>query len=141
MRLGQVGFERPINERWCTEGRAVQLRGHLEHFPFNKGFGAWLAKHNRYSSSEAELLLQAPPRWRTADLLAADPQQRRAAVKALFYSLPGRPLLMFLALYLWRGGVLEGRAGLTFCLLRAWYEFMIACKYRELLRRREGLPV
>lgn len=141
-RLGRVHLERPINERFVFEGRALQLRGHIEHFPFNKGFSAWLARHNRYSSAEAELLLQQePPRWRAAELFAADPQARRAALKSLFYSLPGRPLLMFLGLYLWRGGVLEGRAGLTFCLLRAGYEFMIVCKCRELLRRREGLPV
>jgi hypothetical protein len=48
---------------------------------------------------------------------------------------------MFLALYLVRGGVLEGRAGLTFCLLRAWYEFMIDVKRRELQRRQSNLPV
>jgi hypothetical protein len=142
MRLGKVVMERPINEQCRIEGRALQLQGHLEHYPFNKGFSAWLAKHNRYSSAEAELQVQqARPQWRAAELFAADPQVRRAALKSLFYSLPGRPLLMFAALYLWRGGVLEGRAGLTFCLLRAWYEFMIGCKRRELLRRREGLPV
>jgi hypothetical protein len=48
---------------------------------------------------------------------------------------------MFAALYLLRGGVLEGRAGLTFSLLRAWYEFMIDCKYAELTRRRQKQPV
>ena len=36
---------------------------------------------------------------------------------------------------------LEGRAGLTFSLLRAWYEYMIDCKYCELQRRARGLPV
>jgi glycosyltransferase involved in cell wall biosynthesis len=142
IRLGRVSVERPINELYRSDGSTGRLQGHLEHYPFNKGFSGWLAKHDRYSSMEAELMLRQPRRpWRGADLLAADPQRRRAALKNLVYALPGRPLLMFLALYLVRGGVLEGRAGLTFCLLRAWYEFMIDCKHRELLRRRQGLPV
>ncbi len=48
---------------------------------------------------------------------------------------------MFFALYVVRGGFLDGRAGLTFSLLRAWYEFMIDCKRAELRRRQAGLPV
>jgi hypothetical protein len=35
----------------------------------------------------------------------------------------------------------DGRAGLTFSLLRSWYEYMIDCKIRERVRRRQGLPV
>jgi hypothetical protein len=74
-------------------------------------------------------------------VFARDPVLRRKAIKERVYRLPGRPLLMFLALYLVRGGILEGRAGLTFCLLRAWYEFMIDVKRRELRRRAAKLPV
>ncbi|MBV8063301.1 MAG: hypothetical protein JOY51_06870, partial [Nevskia sp.] len=140
-RLGRVSVERPINELYRADGKVGRLQEHLDHFPFNKGFSGWLSRHDRYSSAEAELMLKGRPPWRAADLLAADPQRRRSALKSLVYALPGRPLLMFLALYLVRGGVLEGRAGLTFCLLRAWYEFMIDCKCRELQCRRQGLPV
>ena len=74
-------------------------------------------------------------------MFASDPDLRRRALKNLAYRLPARPLLMFTALYILKGGFLEGRAGLTFSLLRAWYEFMIDCKYRELRRRRAGEPV
>ena len=141
-RVGQVRIDRPINERYLTDGKTAHLGGHLEHYPFNKGFSGWIAKHDRYSSMEAALLAeQRREAWRVIDLIARDDQCRRRAVKGLAYSLPARPLLMFLALYIVRGGVLEGRAGLTFCLLRAWYEFMIDCKYRELMLRRKGLPV
>ena len=66
---------------------------------------------------------------------------RRRALKATLYRMPGRPLLVFVALYFFRGGLIEGRAGLTFSLLRAWYEYMIDCKYFELQRRARGLPV
>lgn len=142
VRIGQVRVEREINEEYQTDGPKIYLANHLDHYPFNKGFSEWLAKHNRYSTMEAQLLLQngrQGPSLRA--LVTGDSLARRRALKVWAYSLPGRPLWVFLGLYILRGGILEGRAGFTFCCLRAIYEFMIDCKYRELLRRQQGLPV
>jgi hypothetical protein len=142
VRVGHVWVERPINEEYCTSGKTAQFRQHLDHYPFNKGFTEWFAKHDRYSTMEAALKFeQKQVRPRLGALLSRDILQRRKALKALVYTLPGRPLLVFVTLYVLKGGFLEGRAGLTFSLLRAWYEFMIDCKYRELRRRERGLPV
>jgi hypothetical protein len=142
IRIGRVWIERPINEEFKTDGQVSALTGHLDHFPFNKGFHEWILKHDRYSTMEAQLLVASNARsWRWRDLMSTDPTRRRAALKTLVYATPARPVLMFVALYLFRGGILEGRAGLTFSLLRAWYEFMIDCKVRELKRRAQGLPV
>ena len=141
-RIGRVWAERPYNEQIKGDGNVLALESHLDHFPFNKGFHEWISKHDRYSTLEAQILHRTgsdPWRWR--DLAASDPARRRVALKGLIYAMPLRPLLVFNALYLLRGGLFEGRAGLTFCLLRAWYEFMIDCKYRELDRRDRGLPV
>jgi hypothetical protein len=142
VKVGHAWVERPINEEYHTSGKTFQLRGHLDHYPFNKGFAEWIAKHNRYSTSEAALKFSQQgnrPHW--SDLLSRDPLRRRRTLKCLLYGLPGRPLAMFIGLYVVRGGFLEGRAGLTFSLLRAWYEFIIDCKVRELQRRGRGLPV
>ncbi len=57
-RVGRVRVERPINEEYHADGELRDLRGHLDHFPFNKGFDAWIAKHDRYSSMEAQLRLE-----------------------------------------------------------------------------------
>jgi glycosyltransferase involved in cell wall biosynthesis len=142
VRVGRVRVERPINEEYHTDGTVGRLQQHLDHYPFNKGFGEWVDKHDRYSTMEANLRLQQRgERVPLGALFSADALRRRKAQKTLAYALPGRPLLMFLALYLLRGGFLEGRAGYTFCRLRAWYEFMIDLKYRELLRRERDLPV
>lgn len=141
-RVGRVWVERPVNEQYVTDGRIGLLRGHLHHYPFNKGFSAWLLKHDRYSSMEATLRLEEPPApARVAEFASRDPEVRRRALKRLAYRLPARPLLMFLALYIGKRGFAEGRAGLTFSMLRAWYEYMIDCKYREACRRRAGQPV
>jgi len=138
-RRGRISVQRPINEEYYAAGRVVSLSGHLDHYPFNKGFEEWIAKHNRYSTMEARLFEQRRAQPLTGSVFTRDPVLRRKAIKDRVYRLPGRPVLIFMALYLLRGGILEGRAGLTFCLLRAWYEFMIDCKRRELRRRAGGL--
>ncbi len=140
-RHGRVSVRRPVNEEYHAAGRVVSLSGHLDHYPFNKGFAEWLAKHNRYSTMEAMLFEQRRARPNELSVFQRDPVLRRKAIKERIYRLPGRPLIMFLALYLVRGGILEGRAGLTFCLLRSWYEFTIDIKRRELRRRAAGLPL
>ncbi len=141
-RLGRVRVERTINEEYVTDGKVELLQTHLNHYPFNKGFHAWFEKHNRYSTMEGELLeARQAERHPLSDLLHRDPTLRRKWIKSLVYRLPGRPLLMFFALYVVRGGFLDGRAGLTFCLLRSFYEFMIDCKAHEVGLRKQNLPV
>jgi glycosyltransferase involved in cell wall biosynthesis len=141
MRPDRVRVERAINEEFHTDGEVGQLEGHLHHYPFNKGFAAWIQKHDRYSTMEAELRLSKEQGTRTARLFARDATERRRALKQLLYRLPARPVIVFCGTYLGKGGIVEGRAGLTFSLLRAWYEYMIDCKYLELQRRARGLPV
>ncbi|HTU65462.1 MAG TPA: glycosyltransferase family 2 protein [Steroidobacteraceae bacterium] len=142
MRPDRVRVERAINEEYRTDGQVRELPSHLHHFPFNKGFAAWIQKHDRYSTMEAELRLQKQGTAAAeARLLARDPTERRRALKALLYRMPLRPVIVFCGIYLGKGGIVEGRAGLTFSLLRAWYEYMIDCKTLELQRRARGLPV
>jgi glycosyltransferase involved in cell wall biosynthesis len=142
VRPEKVRVERAINEEYHAEGKIGELKNHLCHYPFNKGFREWFEKHNRYSSMEAELMVQNPSKtlkWR--DFFTHDPVQRRKVLKQFVYALPGRPLVMFLGLFLWRGGFLDGGAGLRFCLLKSFYELMISCKVSELERKKRGLPV
>jgi len=143
-RVGRTWVEREINEEYKTDGEIGELRAHLHHYPFNKGLSAWIAKHNRYSTMEAELLVRsacftAPAPMR--DVFSADPLRRRRALKALVHKMPMRPLVVFCAGYVLKRGFLEGRAGLAFSLLRSWYEFMIDVKVTELRRRAGKQPV
>ncbi len=142
IKVGHVKVDRAINEEYVTDGRVGYLDHHLHHYPFNKGFSAWLEKHNRYSSMEADLIIQGGlEEPRLADFLNRDPAIKRKAIKSLVYRMPGRPLLMFFALYVVRGGFLDGKPGLVFCLLRSFYEFMINCKVKEYQLRDEGKPL
>ena len=142
MRPGRVWVERTINEEYHTDGVTRDLQSALIHYPFNNGLSAWVDKHNRYSTMEAELIVSGAGRdWRWSELLNSDPVVRRKALKALVYSLPGRSLLMFLGRYIITGGIMDGRAGLMFCLLKSYYEYLIDCKVRELRRRAQNLPI
>jgi hypothetical protein len=136
-RVGKVWFERPVNEEFQTSGVTQRLRGHLDHYPFNKGIAAWIDKHNRYSTMEAAIMFAGGRRVSLRGLFSKDPVERRKNVKVFVWALPGRPLLMFVALYIVKAGFLDGRAGLTFSLLRAWFEYMIDCKHAELERRQK----
>lgn len=130
---GEVKVEREINEEYVTDGQEGVLNEHLLHYPFNKGISWWFDKHNRYSQMEAEKLLEElkkPINWN--DLLSKDPVKRRKVQKRIIYGLPLRPWIVFIGLYVLRGGFLNGGAGFTFCKLRKTYEWMIELKIKEL---------
>ena len=139
-----LSFERQINLRYVIDGPVGDLNGHFYHYTFNKGLEAWFAKHNWYSSKEAEESLASLANgdldWRGL-LASRDPVRRRRALKEWSFRMPCRPTLRFLYMYLLRCGFLDGRAGFTYCRLLAMYEYMIVLKLRELRRREQGLPV
>jgi len=123
-----------------VEGQVQRIREPIVHYPFSKGLADWLDRHNRYSSREAALELEArvPIVW--SALFGPDGAVRRRTLRNLARRMPCRPLLRFAWQYFWKWGFLDGRAGLTFSRLMAMYEAMIVIKRRELEggeRRRE----
>ena len=137
-RIDAVRIEREINEEFVTDGQVGYLDGHLIHFPFNKGVAYWIERHNRYSTMEATTLLQeSKDKIRWNELINDDPTVRRKWLKQIVYRLPGRPGLIFLYLYLVRGGFRDGRAGLGYCTLRFMYECMINAKIQEEKSKKE----
>lgn len=126
-RRGRVTVEREINETYIAEGRALQLKGHLDHYPFSKGIDWWFDRHNCYSAMEAKLLLAKTDRGAALER-TSDPSARRATLKAIAYRLPLRPYLVFVYLYLLRCGFLDGRPGWVYANMRLAYEIMIDAK-------------
>jgi glycosyltransferase involved in cell wall biosynthesis len=141
IRPERVHYTREINEVLEVQGTIGELTAPLDHLAFSKGLAHWVAKHNAYSTREAELLASGDA-VRAASLrqalLARDFHERRVAQKALFYKLPGRPLIKWLYMMFVRGAVLDGHAGVTYATLQAFYEYLIQAKREELLRTRAG---
>lgn len=135
----KVRYERAVNEFLRVDGAIQDLTAPFDHYPFSKGMRHWLDKHNLYSTLEAQCVLntrsgKVPFSARKA-FFAHDFNERRFHQKALFYTLPLRPLVRFLYIYVWRRGFLDGSAGFTYAALQAIYEYMIVLKTRELRHR------
>jgi len=141
VRLGHASVYRQVNEEYHTNGHKGFLQSHFIHYPFNKGISHWLERHNWYSSMEARALIEES-RWpiRLKELFSRDPTIRRKVLKRIALRLPCRPILVFCYLYVFRLGFVDGLQGLTYCRLRAIYEYMIDLKVRELKRRRSKTP-
>jgi len=131
-RNGDVWVEREINEEYHTKGKIGFLNEHLIHYPYNKGIGWWLNKHNLYSSLEAKLLNDNNDKIiNFKDLISLSPIIRRKVYKKIFYLLPFRPFIVFIILYFFKLGFLDGYLGYRICRLRSFYEMLINIKKEE----------
>jgi glycosyltransferase involved in cell wall biosynthesis len=137
VRPEKAKYTRAINEVLEVDGRIAELGYPLDHFPFSKGIAHWVAKHNTYSTMEAELIYRQQglrnPSWKSA-LRDPDFHTRRLHQKALFYRMPARPLIKWAYMMFFRGAILDGGAGMTYATLQSFYEYMIVLKTRELER-------
>jgi glycosyltransferase involved in cell wall biosynthesis len=132
----RMHYERLINPVSVPDGSVGSISGYLDHFPFNKGISHWLERHNAYSTLEAMQIVANRRAHTTFSVrkafTVADFHERRFHQKELFYRMPLRPVLKFLMFYVGKRGFLDGRAGLTYVLLQAIYEYIIVLKVREL---------
>jgi glycosyltransferase involved in cell wall biosynthesis len=142
-RPDKIRYERLVNPVAVVNGPVGNLNEHILHYPFSHGISHWIARHNNYSDFESRELLKVREGTHRAGstVLSRDPIERRRALKDVFFRMPARPLVKFLYYFVWRRGFLDGNAGLTYSTLQAIYEYQIDCKFRELLRKKRGLPV
>lgn len=148
-RPDKMRYERLVNPLSIPDGPVGQISGFLDHFPFSKGVGYWLDRHNKYATFEAQQIL-ANRRANSAQgnqdfsiksaFFERDFHKKRYHQKELFYRLPARPLIKFLMLYIAKRGFLDGRAGLRYSILQSIYEYMIVLKTDELARTTANLP-
>jgi glycosyltransferase involved in cell wall biosynthesis len=122
-------------EREVCEGKTSFLKESYPHYTCSKGLSRWIEKHNRYSSDEAKetvyQLEHGTVNWK--DLFFGKTEvERRHALKDLSLRLPARPIIRFIYMYVFLGGWLDGRAGLAWCTLQAFYEYLILLKAWEI---------
>jgi glycosyltransferase involved in cell wall biosynthesis len=125
-------------ERFADTVYAGRIEEPYLHYGNSKGFSDWLSRHDRYAEWEAATILDYLDGAGEAAFRGA----RRSVMRmfgARFWL--WRPLARFVAMYLLRGGFLDGRTALQFCLRYAIYEQMTVEKVIEARRRRAGLPL
>mgnify|MGYP001813161831 CR=1 FL=1 len=132
---GSISYERLVNPVTVVDGNCGQVEGFLDHYPFSKGIGHWIRRHDSYSSFEAQEVwraMQSGERVSLRGLLTGDFHSRRRQLKRLFYRAPFRPAVKFLWLYIAKLGFLDGRAGFRYAVLQSIYEYFITLKLREI---------
>jgi glycosyltransferase involved in cell wall biosynthesis len=125
---GSIAGDNEAHEHVELAGRVGRLAHELDHYAYPT-LSAWVEKHDRYSSWEAEnyerFLREPVPRS-----IGAGKRLKRK-MKKVYLRLPFRPLVRFVYAYVARLGFLDGRAGLIFCLLLAYYDFLCNAKRYE----------
>lgn len=136
-RPDKMRYERLVNPVSIPDGKVLRLGGYLDHYPFSKGFRYWWQRHLGYADMEAATRIQDLDKGTSFSinkaLFSRDFSERRFHQKGLFYKLPGRPLIKWFYLAIWRRGFLDGTAGVTYAMLQAIYEYFIVLKTKELL--------
>jgi glycosyltransferase involved in cell wall biosynthesis len=125
---GRAG-DNEAHEHVELEGRVVRLSNELFHHAYPT-VAVWVEKHNRYAIWEAAL----------ADRVIKEPiphsiggvQRFKRRLKKIAWRLPFRPLARFLYAYVVRLGVLDGKPGLYFCGLLAFYDFLAMANRYEM---------
>ena len=135
----KMRYERLVNPVSVPDGKTSRVSGYLDHYPFSKGFRFWWARHLSYADMEASMRLEDIGKGTAFSLRKAffgkDFTERRYHQKGLFYKLPGRPLIKWLYMVVWRKAFLDGTAGLTYATLQSIYEYFIVLKTKELVKQ------
>jgi glycosyltransferase involved in cell wall biosynthesis len=122
-----------VHEHVIVRGPTGRLQCEMDHYAF-PSVEVFVEKHNRYSNWEARVSADRQLSGSAAQIRSG-PVERRRKLKLLSQSLPCRPLLRFLYIYIWQRGFLDGREGYYFARLHAMYELLSVAKTYELARR------
>lgn len=107
-----------------------------------KGLAAWLNKHVGYAQMEVERRGEpAPVRYRIHEMRAGAASDTRPLSRAVmkdvvFPSVPLKPIALFVYMYVFRLGFLDGPEGFRFCFYHAWYEVVLNGLLREVMVQR-----
>jgi glycosyltransferase involved in cell wall biosynthesis len=131
--------------RVYVRGPVGRLRAPLEeHNVKEDSIQFYLQKHLRYAEAfareEFERRRGGIP-WKTAPRLLGTPDERILWMKSRYYRMPlyVRPFLYFLYRYFLLLGILDGKTGLVFHFLQAfWFRLIVDVRLEELLREERG---
>lgn len=122
---------------YLIEGESIELKSDSLHHDF-KSLTKWIDKHNKYSTKEALDYLN-----RSTDnsysKLNKNARIKRFFKYKVYYKLPlgVRPVLYFFYRYIFKLGFLDGKEGLIFNVLQAyWYRFLVDAKLLEIEKNR-----
>ena len=135
---GQGRYEnRQVHEHIIVSGSSGKIPEGLIYHNDRRGLEHYIAKHNRYSTLEAQSLfkeLTGGRRLHEDQNLSPDVIRRRWLKRSILPRLPLPGLWRFLYMYVIRLGFLDGRNGLHFCSFISQYDSQIKLKLLEVRR-------
>ncbi|MFH1066818.1 MAG: glycosyltransferase family 2 protein, partial [bacterium] len=115
LKLGEgVRFEGGVWEHFSGNARVGKIRVPYNHYANAKGLSDWLARHDRYSSWDAQKTVSYLES-KDAAALGTSRKLFLRELAARFWFL--RPFARFFQMYFYRLGFLEGFSALVFCSL------------------------
>lgn len=116
-----------------TEGRSVELQNDSLHCDY-KGLSAWIDKHNKYASREAEAYFHNSLEKKIEKGLNPRAKIKRFMKLRVYYKLPMglRAHLYYIYRYYFKLGFLDGKEGKIFTFMQAyWYRYLVDAKIYE----------
>ena len=102
------------------------VKGDIIHFNFSKGISEWVKKHAQYARDEAKTARGDSSKVHLTDWFSArDLVERRRVLKRFSNSMPLRPLMRFIYIYIIRMGFLDGWGGFRYAILIGFYQWLI----------------
>jgi glycosyltransferase involved in cell wall biosynthesis len=128
--------ERAVNDHLILRSgsRVSRMRGRIIHQDV-RDWERYVAKQNRYSTLEAKELFNRDIGGRSVTLrqaIANPPWRRRWLRETIWPSIPLKPVVRFLQIYLMLGSALDGYPGLCLATMQAWQEMCVEMKYDKM---------
>ena len=137
--------EHEFDYRVYVPGRTLQLQGDIWEENFKEeAISFWLQKHIGFANKQAEeemFRAEHPERWKVVPRFFGTPDQRTLWLKIRWYHLPlyVRPFLYFFYRFFVKLGFLDGKQGILFHFLQAfWYRLVVDVRLEELRRPGSG---
>jgi glycosyltransferase involved in cell wall biosynthesis len=110
-----------------VRGQVGYLRSDMVHYSFIT-IDDCVRKWNRYSTWDATERCKPPDQRDDSAIHVGAGRWYRTALRRFYERLPGKPLIVFAYLYVFKAGFLDGKAGYYTCGLFAWREFLTNAK-------------
>jgi glycosyltransferase involved in cell wall biosynthesis len=133
--------DRALDEHVVLQGLSAFCKCDLIHEDL-RDMEAWIAKHNRYSTLSTQVygrMLESGSSGEIQPRFFGNSIERKRFIKEKIWTrLPGRALIYFFYLYIFRLGFLDGRHGLRFCVMRGIFEHFNTVKLWERQHYKQG---
>jgi glycosyltransferase involved in cell wall biosynthesis len=138
---GMARYEdREVHEHMIVSGPTQYLKKLMIHED-RRGLEHFVAKHNRYSTLEAQSIYRSQARWPGLGRIFTDRMARTRFLKdKVVPRLPAPWLFRFFYMYIVRMGILDRRGGWMLSNFIASYDLFVYAKYRELKRMHGRRP-